>query len=43
VAVFPAPGGEVDAQRRVAAGDGQPAAGRQGGERAVDEQVPAVV
>ena len=43
MAVCPAPRREVDAQRRIAAGDRQPAAGRQRGERAVDEQVPAVV
>jgi hypothetical protein len=43
VAVLAAPGGEVDAKCRVPAGDGQPLARSQPGERPGDQQVPALV
>jgi hypothetical protein len=43
VAVLAAPGGEVNAQRRVPAGYGQPLAWRQPRERPGDQQVPAIV
>ena len=43
VAVLAAPGGEVDAQCRVPAGNGQPLARGEPRERPGDQQVPALV
>ncbi len=43
VPVLAAPGGEVDAPAPGASGHGQPLAGREAGERPVDQQVAALV
>jgi hypothetical protein len=43
VPALAAPGGEVDRQRRMTAGHRQPPAGRQLVERAVDQQMAALV
>jgi hypothetical protein len=43
VAVLPAPDGEVQAQSRMPSGHGEPPARRQRGQRALDQEVPALV